>query len=66
MTTHEIRELRRRRDWSHKELGEAALASEISAIRWEAGIVKVRPSVEKRLRQLLDAARQRDATRKAQ
>lgn len=66
MTTHEIRELRRRRDWTHKELADAVFASERSAIRWEAGLSQIRPGVERRLRQLLDAARRRDAMRKAQ
>jgi transcriptional regulator with XRE-family HTH domain len=61
MTPAEIRELRRRRGWTHKELGEAVFSGERSAIRWEAGLASPRPAVAKRLRGLLDRARERDA-----
>ena len=61
MSPDEIRELRRRRGWTHEELGASVYASEISAIRWEAGATQPRPNVEKRLLELLQASRLRDA-----
>jgi predicted transcriptional regulator len=61
MTPDEIRELRRRRDWTHKELADAVFASELSAIRWESGTTAPRPAVVRRLRELLERARERDS-----
>lgn len=64
MIPDDIRELRRRRNWSHKDLAEAVFASELSAIRWESGTTRPRPAVARRLEELLERDRQRDAAPK--
>jgi len=61
ITADEIRELRRRKDWTHKELADSVFASELSAIRWESGTTIPRPAVDRRLMDMLIRARERDA-----
>jgi ribosome-binding protein aMBF1 (putative translation factor) len=61
ITADDIRELRRRRNWTHRELADSVFASELSAIRWESGTTVPRPAVSRRLAEMLEASRIRDA-----
>ena len=62
MSPENIKELRRRRCWTYQELADSVYSSQLSAIRWEVGIAKPRPAVARRLRELLENARKRDAS----
>ena len=60
MTPEEIKEIRTRRGWSVTDLADAIFVDKLTVARWEAGLNKPLPGVQRRLRELLTNARQRD------
>lgn len=60
MTAKEVREILDRRGWNIIQLGDACFVSHRSVERW-LRVGCDRPAMKRRLRELLENARQRDA-----